>query len=85
MKFHHIIWSNTYLNRINHEYRCGPRFLSKNEFERVVIACYPRSGTTLLRRYIEEITKVVTGSDSDLRRKLVKELKDKGNQVVLLK
>ena len=59
-------------------YRWGARFLSKNLFEKVVIASYPGSGATLLRRLIEDITKVTTGSDCDLKEKLDRNPKDEG-------
>lgn len=54
------------------------KFLSKNYFERVVIACYQRSGSTLLRKYIENITHIITGSDGDVHSELDRQLKDAG-------
>jgi hypothetical protein len=56
--------------------------LSKNEFEKVVLVSYPRSGNTLLRKYIEDITRVATGSDGSLKRKLVRDLKERGITVL---
>ena len=41
---------------------------------------YPRSGNTLLRSYLEKLTKVYTGSDCDLRRPLNMQLKEMGLQ-----
>ena len=65
--------------KIRQNYRWGARFLSKNLFEKVVIASYPWSGTTLLRRLIEDITKVTTGSDCYLKEKLDRNPKDEGS------
>ena len=59
-------------------YDSDPKFLSTNSFEKVILASYPRSGNTLLRKYLEQITKVITGSDSSIKRRLVKDLKDRG-------
>ena len=42
-----------------------PKYLSKNVFEKVVLASYPRSGNTLIRKYLEDITGIPTGSDFD--------------------
>lgn len=39
------------------------KYLSKNYFEKVILTSYPRSGNTLLRKYLEDITGVITGSD----------------------
>ncbi|CAI2367336.1 unnamed protein product [Moneuplotes crassus] len=41
----------------------SPKFLSKNVFEKVAIPSYQSSGSTLLRKYIENITCILTGSD----------------------
>ena len=43
-----------------------PRFLGVDEREGpcVVLASYPRSGNSLLRKILEEITGVITGSDT---------------------
>lgn len=54
------------------------KFLPKNSFETIGLVSYPRSGNTLLRKYLEETTKICTGSDSNLKRKLVRDLRDKG-------
>ena len=40
------------------------KYLSVNWFEKVALASYPRSGNSLLRRYIENISRVITGSDA---------------------
>ena len=45
-----------------------------NKHEKVILTSYPRSGNTLLRSYIEKITKIFTGSDGELKRKLNREL-----------
>lgn len=55
-----------------------PKFLSKNKFEKVALACYQRSGSSLLRKYIENITGILTGSDGDLLSETDKQLKDAG-------
>jgi hypothetical protein len=55
-----------------------PKFLSHNHFEKVGLACYQKSGSTLLRRYLESITGIITGSDGDLTTTLDKQLKDSG-------
>lgn len=34
------------------------KYLSKNVFEKVILTSYPRSGNTLLRKYLEDITGV---------------------------
>lgn len=34
-------------------YESDPKFLSANSFENVILASYPRSGNTLLRKYLE--------------------------------
>lgn len=44
-------------------YLSPPKYLSKNFLEKVVLTSYPRSGNTLLRKYLEDITGVITGSD----------------------
>ena len=55
-----------------------PKFLSSNYFEKVGMANYQKSGSNLLRKYIENITYVLTGSDGDLHTDLDKQLKDAG-------
>ena len=52
--------------------------MSKNVFEKVILASYSRSGNTLLRKYLQDITGVITGSDVDVRRGLCSYLVDKG-------
>ncbi|CAI2369703.1 unnamed protein product [Moneuplotes crassus] len=42
-----------------------PKFLGRNCFEKVAIASYQGSGSSLLRKYIENITYILTGSDRD--------------------
>ena len=54
------------------------KYLSSNNFEKVILTSYPRSGNTLLRKYLEDITGVITGSDCDLRRKLNSDLVEMG-------
>ena len=54
------------------------KYLSKNLFEKVVLTSYPRSGNTLLRKYLEDITAIITGSDWDIRRKLNYDLIEMG-------
>lgn len=54
------------------------KFLSDNSFEKVVIANYQKSGATVLRKYIENITGIFTGSDGDVFTPLDKQLLDKG-------
>ena len=39
------------------------KFLSSNLFEKVTLASFARSGNTLIRKYLEDITGTVTGSD----------------------
>ena len=40
-----------------------PRLLAKNHFDKVVLWSYPGSGAELLREYLEQISKILTGSD----------------------
>ena len=46
----------------------------------VVMSSYPRSGNTLLRSYLEKITGLVTGSDTDISHGLNKALLNAGLQ-----
>ena len=46
--------------------------------EKIVLTSYPRSGNTLIRTYLEKLTRVYTGSDCDVRRPLNKQLQDMG-------
>jgi hypothetical protein len=46
--------------------------------EKVILASYPRSGNTLIRSYIEKITKICTGSDHNTDLKLNKDLFELG-------
>jgi hypothetical protein len=45
---------------------------------KMILTSFPRSGNTLIRTYIEQITKVYTGSDCDLKRSLNKFLCEAG-------
>lgn len=38
----------------------------------ILLASYPRSGNTLIRKYLEQMTSVYTGSDCDRKRNLNK-------------
>ena len=46
--------------------------------EKIVLTSYPRSGNTLIRTYLEKLTRIYTGSDCDVRRPLNKQLQDMG-------
>lgn len=46
--------------------------------EKVILASYPRSGNTLMRSYIEKLTKIYTGSDHNTDLKLNKDLFELG-------
>ena len=37
----------------------------ESDLDAVVLASFPRSGNTMLRKYLEKITGLVTGSDSN--------------------
>lgn len=54
------------------------KFLSKDPFENVALACYQKSGSTLLRKYLENITGIFTGSDGDVISELDKQLQEEG-------
>lgn len=44
-----------------------PTFLNGKDFKnKVAFTSYSRSGNTFLRKYLEEITGVCTGSDGDI-------------------
>lgn len=58
--------------------QCEPKYLSRNVFEKVALASYPRSGNSLLRKYLEEITLIITGSDASPDKKLIRDLKEAG-------
>jgi hypothetical protein len=45
---------------------------SVEKIEKVLLTSYPRSGNTLSRKYLETLTRIVTGSDCDTRRPLNK-------------
>ena len=51
---------------------------SSNLQEKILLTSYPRSGNTLIRTYLEKLTRVFTGSDCDVRRPLNKQLQDMG-------
>jgi len=36
--------------------------------EKIILTSYPRCGNTLMRSYLEQLSRVFTGSDCDLRR-----------------
>ena len=40
--------------------------------EKILLTSFPRSGNTLIRTYLEKITRVLTGSDCDIKRPLNK-------------
>ena len=69
-----------YLNKTKEvpEHIFESKYLSENLFEKVTIASYGRSGNTLIRKYIEDITGIVTGSDTDFGDKLRLALLDEG-------
>ena len=46
--------------------------------EKVILTSYPRSGNTLSRKYIENLTRIYTGSDCDVRRPLNRKLLEMG-------
>ena len=46
--------------------------------EKILLTSYPRSGNTLIRTYLEKLTRIYTGSDCDVRRPLNKQLQDMG-------
>ncbi len=48
--------------------------------DKVALASYPRSGNSLLRRHLENMTNIITGSDSDPERFLIKALTRMGFQ-----
>lgn len=48
--------------------------------EKVILTSYPRCGNTMLRSVLEELTRIYTGSDCDLRRPMNKQLRDMGMQ-----
>ena len=51
-------------------------FLTKDDdidvhpIEKILLTSFPRSGNTLIRTYLEKITRVLTGSDCELKRPL---------------
>ena len=60
------------------EHLLQPKYFSKNVFEKVVLASYPRSGNTMTRKYLEDITGVITGSDFDQKRDIAHNLIEEG-------
>ena len=57
-----------------------PAFLPRNEFDKVLLCSFPRSGNTLFRSYMERVTRIITGSDCNRSRKLIRELIELGMQ-----
>lgn len=59
-----------------------PRFRTEEEFqvfkERIVLASYPRSGNTMVRKLIEEMTGIFTGSDTKPGRGMAEMLRNYG-------
>ena len=49
-----------------------PKLLSKNLFETVLLASFPGSGNSLLRHYLQSITKILTGSDDIINKDQIK-------------
>jgi len=48
------------------------------EHDQVIMVSFPRSGNTMLRAYCEKILGVASGSDGDIRAKLIGELMQRG-------
>ena len=48
------------------------------DHEKIVISSYPRSGNTLTRSYLEQLTRIYTGSDCQIHRTLNKQLQSAG-------
>ena len=46
--------------------------------EKIILTSYPRCGNTLMRAYLEKLSRIYTGSDCDLRRPMNQQLKDMG-------
>jgi len=44
----------------------------------ILLSSYPRSGNTMLRKYIEKLTGIYTGSDCDIKRNLNRQLLEMG-------
>ena len=44
--------------------------VDSQSIEKILLTSYPRSGNTLIRTYLEKITRILTGSDCDIRRPL---------------
>lgn len=53
-------------------------FLTKSMNEIIALTSYPRSGNTLLRSLLEQVTGIVTGSDSSVKRTLIQQLIELG-------
>jgi hypothetical protein len=71
------------MNANNNDTASHAQFLAPGDpraDDRVALTSYPRSGNSLLRRLIESLTGVVTGSDSDPQRTLIKQLTQMGMQ-----
>lgn len=67
---------------VSSTYGVGLRWLEPGERggKRIVIASYPRSGNSLMRSLVEQITGIYTGSDTRPERSLSKALKEMGLQ-----
>ena len=61
------------VNKIPKYLNIEPKLLSRNLFETWVLVSYPGSGSSLLRYYLEGITKILTGSDDALENNQWKE------------
>ena len=44
--------------------------IDASPIEKILLTSYPRSGNTLIRTYLEKITRILTGSDCDIKRPL---------------
>ena len=51
---------------------------TENDLDAVVLTSYPRSGNTMLRKYLEKIMGLVTGSDADMGKRLNREIMKMG-------
>ena len=51
---------------------------TENDLDAVVLTSYPRSGNTMLRKYLEKIMGLVTGSDADMGKRLNREIMEMG-------
>ena len=60
--------------------RPEPKFIKgdNEEHDNTILVSFPRSGNTMLRAYLEKILGIATGSDGDIKAKLIGELMKKG-------